>query len=280
MSPTPESGAGARPAAAMRVIGTWLAAHRVAPARPGEDEVVDVGGSAWALVRWIARARLAATAGRMGVEPLRGLLLTGGSGSGKSWLAAHAAHVLGREFDTYGVSIGELTPRLTRTLFDVLAGQSMPSLVVLEGLGALAEPGAVGDGGWEQAALRETLIDALDTAGRGTHPLVIATSMVPPEALDPRLTAPHRVMVVRLPLPSLAEREALLARLVAGRAIDPATDWRPIANASQGMSPGDLRALVDRAVWRVLEQGRASVGPEDVRMDLLHPDEGRPPWAD
>jgi ATP-dependent 26S proteasome regulatory subunit len=279
MSPTPEFDAAARPAAT-DAIGTWLAAHRFTPERPGEDEVVDVGGCAWALMRWIARARLAATAGRMGGEPLRPLLLTGGAGSGKSWLASHAAYLLGREFDTFRVSVGELTPRLTRTLVDGLAGQSMPSLLVLEGLGALAAPGAVGACGWERAALREALLDVLEAGGRGTRPLVIATSVLPPEALDPRLTAAHRVIVARLPLPSLAEREALLARLVAGRAIDPATDWQSLAKAAHGMSPGDLRALVDRALWRALEHGRASVEPVDVRMDLLSPDEGRPPWAD
>ncbi|GJP56793.1 hypothetical protein CLOM_g15841 [Closterium sp. NIES-68] len=193
---------------------------------------------------------------RLGARPPRGVLITGGSGVGKSSLAlaiAAEARVPVVEIKSSDVDPGGFVGQgaaNVRELFKI-AREMAPMLILMEDFEEI--------GGVRGAAMdtrlqdKEAIINQLlvELDGFETQEGVVLLAITDnPAAVDPALRRPGRMdRVIEVPLPSAAEREKILRR-AAAHSMDPqfadSVDWRFVAEQTGGLKPTDLRGMPRR----------------------------------
>ncbi|CAI5461677.1 unnamed protein product [Closterium sp. Yama58-4] len=193
---------------------------------------------------------------RLGARPPRGVLITGGSGVGKSSLAlaiAAEARVPVVDIKSSDVDPGGFVGQgaaNVRELFK-MARDMAPMLILMEDFEEI--------GGVRGAAMdtrlqdKEAIINQLlvELDGFETQEGVVLLAITDnPAAVDPALRRPGRMdRVIEVPLPTAGEREKILRRAAAA-SMDPrfldAVDWRFVAEQTGGLKPTDLRGMPRR----------------------------------
>ncbi|CAI5994521.1 unnamed protein product [Closterium sp. NIES-65] len=193
---------------------------------------------------------------RLGARPPRGVLITGGSGVGKSSLAlaiAAEARVPVVDIKSSDVDPGGFVGQgaaNVRELFK-MAREMAPMLILMEDFEEI--------GGVRGAAMdtrlqdKEAIINQLlvELDGFETQEGVVLLAITDnPAAVDPALRRPGRMdRVIEVPLPTAGEREKILRRAAAAsmdqRFVD-AVDWRFVAEQTGGLKPTDLRGMPRR----------------------------------
>jgi len=85
-----------------------------------------------------------------------------------------------------------------------------------------------------------------------------------PEVLDPALLRPGRFdRQITIPLPNLAEREAILKVHCRGKKLDPDVDLQVVARGTPEFSGADLANLVNEAAINAVRDGRDVITAED-----------------
>jgi ATP-dependent 26S proteasome regulatory subunit len=218
----------------------------------------DVGGmdrlKAWLLLRGRA---LEPAAREFGIDPPRGVLLTGVPGCGKSLVAKTLARtwrlplVLLDPGRLYGPYVGQSEGRLRDALRTIEA--MAPVVVWVDELEKAFASGGEGDGGVSRRILG-TFLRWMQEHPPGVF--LVATSndvaSLPPELL--RKGRFDEIFFVDLP--SAAEREEILRLHLTRRRRDPAAfDLRRLALATDGFSGADLEAVVVGALYRAFAAG-------------------------
>lgn len=196
-------------------------------------------------------------AGAFGLEPPRGLLLTGVPGCGKSLVAKAVAGTWGMPLllldpsRLYGPFVGQSEQRLADSLASV---ESLAPVVlwideVEKGFAAAS----MGDGGVSER-IKGTFLRWMQERADGVF--VVATcnevTRLPPEFL--RKGRFDEVFFVDLPDP--AEREVIFSLHLQRRKRDPAAfDLAALAAASDGFSGAEIEAAVVSGLYRVFGQG-------------------------
>ena len=226
---------------------------------PGDLDVTQVGGMEH-LKRWLAiRGRaLEPAAARFGLDPPRGVLLTGVPGCGKSLMAKALAHTWGFPLALldparlYGPYVGQSEERLSEALAAV---QAMSPVVMWidEIEKGFAAGGGMADGGVSQRLLG-TFLRWLQDRGPGVF--VVATcnevDQLPPELL--RKGRFDEVFFVDLP--EQPEREAIFRTHLARRHRDPGSfDIARLAEASDGFSGAEIEAAVVSGLYIAYASG-------------------------
>lgn len=218
-----------------------------------------------------------------GVKPVKGILLSGPPGCGKTLLAQAAASATGVNFiSVKGPAllsryVGE-SERAVRELFRK-AKQAAPCLVFVDEIDALVPRRGTGasDSNVSERVVGQFLAE-MDGIEKLTGVLVLAATNRP-DIVDPALLRPGRFdLLVEIPAPDEQERLAILRIQTRGKPVSPDVNLEAIAAATAGRTGADLSAICHRAALtaireRVRETGGAgqdsSVSPP-LRIDARH----------
>ncbi len=240
---------------------------------PGEDTTFkDVGGLGEAVrkVREVVQLPLRHPAifERLGIDPPRGVLLHGPSGTGKTLIARAVAGETGCYFKSImGTEImdkhyGESEAKLRAAFED--AEKKAPSIIFIDEIDALAPRRDTAEGEVERRVTAQllALMDGLQDRGRV---MVLAATNLP-NVLDSALRRPGRFdREVLIPVPDKKGRREILeihTRLMPLTGVD----LDDLADKLHGFVGADIRALCREAAYKALR--RTLPGLEDTEQEL------------
>ncbi|HET9579172.1 MAG TPA: AAA family ATPase [Usitatibacter sp.] len=214
----------------------------------------DIGGleNEVALVREMVELplRFPQLFGRLGIDPPKGVLLTGPPGTGKTLIAravssevrAHFIHVNGPEVihKFYGESEAKL-----RQIFEE-AQHNAPSIIFLDEFDALAPKRAKVIGEVEKRVVAQLLALMDGLVERGQVVVIGATNM--PELVDPALRRPGRFdREITIGVPDRAARAKILGIHSRRMPLAPDVELEAIAEITHGYVGADLEVLCKEA---------------------------------
>ena len=207
----------------------------------------------------------------LALRPPRGILLTGPPGTGKTLLARALAGAESMNFipvrppDLLSQFLGQ-AERSVSQLFET-ARFTAPSLLFFDELDALAPRRGGGDAVFDRI-VAQFLVE-LDGVRPGDGVTVLAATNRA-AALDPALLRPGRFdLIVDIPPPDPAAREAILTVHLAKRPLAPEVSVAQIAAATDGTSGADLAHLAETAAWQALKRSvKEGTEPEISVADL------------
>jgi cell division protease FtsH len=200
---------------------------------------------------------------RAGAMAPRGVLMVGPPGTGKTLMARAVAgeaavpffSVAGSSFVEMFVGVGAAR---VRDLFNE-ARKRAPVIIFVDELDAIGQrrsgTGAVVSNDEREQTLNQLLseMDGFDPATG----IVLLAATNRPEVLDPALLRPGRFdRQVTIPLPTLAERAAILAVHCRGKRLAPDADLMVVARGTPGFSGADLANLANEAAIFAVRAGR------------------------
>jgi transitional endoplasmic reticulum ATPase len=188
--------------------------------------------------------------GMLGIDPPKGVLLTGPPGTGKTLIAravssevrAHFIHVNGPEVihKFYGESEAKL-----RQIFEE-ARQNAPSIIFLDEFDALAPKRAQVIGDVEKRVVAQLLALMDGLVGRGEVVVIGATNM--PELVDPALRRPGRFdREITIGVPDRGARSQILGIHSRRMPLAADVDLAQIAEITHGYVGADLEVLCKEA---------------------------------
>jgi cell division protease FtsH len=206
---------------------------------------------------------------RAGARGPRGVLMAGPPGTGKTLLAravageahVHFFSVSGSSFVEMFVGVGAAR---VRDLFEQ-ARTRAPAILFIDEIGALGarrDLGGLPGSDEREQTLNQLLAEMDGFEDSGGVVVLAATNRL--DALDPALRRPGRFdREVIVPLPSRAERAAILAAHARGKNLEPGTDLGQVAAATPGFSGADLANLVNEAALTAVRAGRTRLTAAD-----------------
>ncbi|MGW3655039.1 ATP-dependent zinc metalloprotease FtsH [Streptomyces sp. NPDC005151] len=207
---------------------------------------------------------------RAGAMAPRGVLMVGPPGTGKTLLARAVAgeaavpflSVAGSSFVEMFVGVGAAR---VRDLF-AEARKRSPAIVFVDEVDALggrrAGSGAMVSNDEREQTLNQLLseMDGFEAA----EGIVVLAATNRPEVLDPALLRPGRFdRQVVIPLPTLAERAAILAVHCHDKRLGPDADLNLVARGTPGFSGADLANLANEAAIVAVRDGREVLTADD-----------------
>jgi cell division protease FtsH len=207
---------------------------------------------------------------RAGAMAPRGVLMVGPPGTGKTLLARAVAgeaavpffSVTGSSFVEMFVGVGAAR---VRDLF-AEARKRAPCIIFVDEIDAIGQRRA-GTGQVVANDEREQTLNQLLAEMDGfemTQGIVVLAATNRPEVLDPALLRPGRFdRQVTIPLPTLAERAAILAVHSRGKHLGPDVDLTVVARGTPGFSGADLANLVNEAAIFAVRDNREIITAAD-----------------
>jgi transitional endoplasmic reticulum ATPase len=213
-----------------------------------------------------------------GVRPLKGILLSGPPGCGKTLLAQAAASAIQVNFISVkgpallSKYVGE-SERAVREVFRK-AKQAAPCLVFFDEIDALVPKrgGGASDAHVSERVVGQFLAE-LDGIEKLTGVLVLAATNRP-DIVDPALLRPGRFdVVVEIPLPDEQERLAILRIQTRGKPVSQEVRLEAIAANTDGMTGADLGAICHHAALNAIrervEEARGAEQEHSVSRPLI-----------
>ena len=207
---------------------------------------------------------------RLGAVAPRGVLMVGPPGTGKTLMARAVAgeaevpfiSVTGSSFVELFVGVGAAR---VRDLF-AEARKRAPCIIFVDEIDAIGQRRASGGAYVSNDEREQTLnqllaeMDGFDTS----QGIVVLGATNRPEVLDPALLRPGRFdRQITIPLPTLAERAAILAVHCQGKKLAPDVDLDVVARGTPGFSGADLANLVNEAAIFAVRAGRDNIAMAD-----------------
>lgn len=188
---------------------------------------------------------------KLGVRPIKGLLLYGPPGTGKTTIAKAMANELNANFiEISGEEIASAgpfnSPQLIAEKFYV-AIDNAPSILFIDEIDMIAKNRMGNE--WRDA-LTELLrqMDGL----RDTSNVIIVGATNRPWDLDPAILRPGRFdKVIYVPLPDVTAREKILKVLCRGLEVDEKI-VKEVAEMTEGYTPADLKLVIEEIKRKIL----------------------------
>jgi transitional endoplasmic reticulum ATPase len=273
--------------------GDFLAALRDVEPSALREVFVEVPSTTWEDVGGLERAKhmlrealewplqYAGLFEAAGVRPLKGILLSGPPGCGKTLLAQAAASAIQVNFISVkgpallSKYVGE-SERGVREVFRK-AKQAAPCLVFFDEIDALVprRGGGGSDSNVSERVVGQFLAE-LDGVEKLTGVLILAATNRR-DIVDPALLRPGRFdVVLEIPPPDEQDRLAILRIQTRGRPVSPEVNLEALAANTAGRTGADLGAICHGAALnaireRVEESSGANQDPPEVRPLLIQP---------
>jgi cell division protease FtsH len=214
---------------------------------------------------------------RLGGRIPRGVLLSGGPGTGKTLLARAVAGEAGVPF--FQMSASEFVEMIVgvgasrvRDLFQQ-AKAAAPAIIFIDELDAIGRSRAAGganiSGGHDE---REQTLNQILTEMDGFDPrtgVIVLGATNRPEVLDPALLRPGRFdRRVSVQPPDRAGREAILRVHTRSVPLAPSVDLGALASSTPGMVGADLANLVNEAALLAARRSHENVSIADLNDAL------------
>jgi len=207
---------------------------------------------------------------RAGAVAPRGVLMVGPPGTGKTLLARAIAgeasvpffSVSGSSFVEMFVGVGAAR---VRDLF-AEARKRAPAIIFVDEIDAIGQRRS-GAGAIVANDEREQTLNQLLSEMDGFDPsegIVVLAATNRPEILDPALLRPGRFdRQVTIPLPTLAERVAILKVHARGKRLAPSVDLELVGRGTPGFSGAELANLVNEAAIVAVRHNREVIEAAD-----------------
>lgn len=211
---------------------------------------------------------------QVGIEPPKGVLLTGLPGTGKTLCARAVAHetnatfirVIGSELVQKFIGEGA---RLVREIF-MLAKEKAPSIIFVDELDAVGSHRldiATSGDREVQRTLMQLLseLDGFDT--RGQVAVLGATNR--PDILDPALLRPGRFdRLIEFPLPDDDSRKEIFKIHTRGMNIDEKIDFSALLAVTKDTTGADIKSICTEAGMFAIRDKRVSVTEKDFKKAI------------
>ncbi|MFX1261415.1 MAG: proteasome-activating nucleotidase [Promethearchaeota archaeon] len=206
---------------------------------------------------------------QVGIEPPRGVLLTGSPGTGKTLCARAVAHetnatfirVIGSELVQKFIGEGA---RLVREIF-MLAKEKAPAIVFVDELDAVGSHRldiATSGDREVQRTLMQLLSELDGFENRGQVAVLGATNR--PDILDPALLRPGRFdRIIEFPFPDDDSRTEIFKIHTRGMNLDSKLDFTKLVSATAGKTGADIKAICTEAGMFAIRESRVCVRQDD-----------------
>ncbi len=206
---------------------------------------------------------------QVGIEPPRGVLLTGPPGTGKTLCARAVAHetnatfirVIGSELVQKFIGEGA---RLVREIF-LLAKEKAPAIVFVDELDAVGSHRldiATSGDREVQRTLMQLLSELDGFENRGQVAVLGATNR--PDILDPALLRPGRFdRIIEFPFPDDDSRNEIFKIHTRGMNLDAKLDFGKLVSATSGKTGADIKAMCTEAGMFAIRENRICVKQAD-----------------
>ncbi len=214
---------------------------------------------------------------KLGIRPLKGILLVGPPGTGKTLMAKAAASYTdsafvsasGSQFVEMYAGVGaQRIRRLFRQAAALAQQQKRRSCVIfIDEIDVLGAKRGSHQGHMEyDQTLNEFLVqlDGIETGGEIKILVVAATNR--PDILDPALLRPGRFdRIVRVDLPDKEGRLRILQIHAKGKPLAPEVDLEKVAQETYGFSGAHLENVLNEAAINALRRASDVISPADIR---------------
>jgi ATP-dependent Zn protease len=237
-----------------RKISRFLERARYVGDRIGWDSVVGHDHAKRELRVVAAALTNPGLAERLGVPLVKGVVVTGPSGTGKTLLARAFAGEVDRP--VFVLSSADLTPGRIRRTYESL--RNVPSVVVIDEIDIVAARSY----GEARSKTVGALCVALDGILPVDGPITVGLTAEAITDLDPSVVRSGRLTTeIRLDLPDRADRLALWQLYTARIPRSEPLDLEMAADRSQGMSGADIAAISRAAAGLALADGLSELSP-------------------
>ena len=211
---------------------------------------------------------------KVGIEPPKGVLLTGSPGTGKTLCARAVAHetnatfirVIGSELVQKFIGEGA---RLVREIF-MLAKDKAPAIVFVDELDAVGSHRldiATSGDREVQRTLMQFLSELDGFESRGQVAVLGATNR--PDILDPALLRPGRFdRIIEFPLPDDTSRLEIFKIHTRGMNIDDEIDFSQLVSITRQVTGADIKSICTEAGMFAIRDGRICVTRDDFRKAI------------
>lgn len=211
---------------------------------------------------------------RVGVEPPRGVLLTGLPGTGKTLLAKAVAkrtsatfiRVVGSELVQKYIGEGA---RIVRELF-ALAKEKAPSILFIDELDAIAAR-RVEDGTSGEREVQRTMMQLLAEIDgfnpRGNVRIIGATNR--PDILDPALLRPGRFdRIIETSIPDIEGRKVIFGIHTSRMKLKKDVSLENLAALTENTTGADIKAITTEAGMLAVKCNRRAIGIEEFEVAI------------
>ncbi|KAM3114754.1 AAA family ATPase [Phormidesmis sp. 146-33] len=194
---------------------------------------------------------------KLGLEPIRGVLLVGPPGTGKTLTARALAEDLGVSYiaiagpEIMGKYYGEAETRL-RGVFEK-AAKSAPCVIFIDEIDSLAPDRSKVEGEVEKRVVAQ-LLSLMDGFAK-TKGVIVLAATNRPDHLDPALRRPGRFdREVQYRVPDRDGRLEILTILTRAMPLSESVELGAIADLTVGMVGADLKAVCQKAAYTALRR--------------------------
>lgn len=202
------------------------------------------------------------------IEPIKGMLLYGPSGTGKSFIAEALANEVDAKFvkcsasDIFRKYVGE-SEAAVRKLFENARKRKGKTIIFIDEIDAVASRRSDDDRNAKNSTLNELLVQMASSDNKDIF-TIFATNMK--NMLDPAFLRSGRVdFKIEVELPDFNMRKGILESYSKNRPLSDDVDLESIAKDMSGKNCADMKLVANEAARNALKAGKDKIYQQDFR---------------